>query len=172
MTELIGSPATLIAFHPTKNATEDALFPYGGGATINELDGNLTMWAEERQIKLHQNRVRGPEFEPLFFRIENICCPDIVDDKGAQILLPVMRPIAASEAEDRKRRDEDLGLALLKAMAAEPKGTQDGWAAAVGCSKSTVNANLQNLKHQRLIEKALGRGKWRITPKGIKEIKE
>jgi hypothetical protein len=44
LTGLPGKPSVLVLCHLTKNATEDDLQPYGGGATINELDGNLTLW--------------------------------------------------------------------------------------------------------------------------------
>jgi RecA-family ATPase len=66
LTILPGQPSVLVAFHPTKNAGESELIPYGGGSTYNEIDGNLTLW-KETQIKLYHNRLRGPEFEPMFF---------------------------------------------------------------------------------------------------------
>jgi hypothetical protein len=91
LTGLPGLPSVLVAFHPTKNALETELIPYGGGATYGEIDGNLTLW-KEASIKFHWNRVRGPEFEPRFFRTEKLSCPDILDKQGRQILLPVMRP--------------------------------------------------------------------------------
>lgn len=77
LTTLPGRPSVLVAFHPTKNAGETELIPYGGGSTLNEVDGNLTMW-KEGTIKLHHNRLRGPEFEPRFFRIEQLSCPKIL----------------------------------------------------------------------------------------------
>jgi hypothetical protein len=89
-----------VAFHPTKNADEGELIPYGGGSTYNEVDGNLTLW-KDGTIKLHHNRLRGPEFEPRFFRIEQLSCPDIVDKGGRQILLPVLRPITELDVEER-----------------------------------------------------------------------
>src|SRR5262249_48835927 len=46
LTTLPGNPATLVACHPVKNAPKDNLEPYGGGATMNEFDGNLTLWNE------------------------------------------------------------------------------------------------------------------------------
>jgi hypothetical protein len=52
LTELPGEPSVLMLCHPTKDATEDNLVPYGGGATVNEIDGNLTLW-KSAQIKLH-----------------------------------------------------------------------------------------------------------------------
>jgi hypothetical protein len=121
----------LVAFHPTKNAGEGELIPYGGGSTYNEIDGNLTLW-KEAQIKLSHNRLRGPEFEPKYFRIELLSCPDIVDKQSRQILLPVMRPVAETDAAERQKNDGNLDLALIRAMAANPDGTQLEWASAIG----------------------------------------
>jgi hypothetical protein len=104
LTTLPGAPSVLVAFHPTKNAGEGELIPYGGGSTYNEIDGNLTLW-KEAQIKLCHNRLRGPEFEPKYFRIEMISCPDIVDKQGRQIMLPVMRPITETGAAEREKND-------------------------------------------------------------------
>ena len=42
-TRLPGSPVVPIAAHPTKNAANDNLIPYGGGSTLNEVDGNFTL---------------------------------------------------------------------------------------------------------------------------------
>ena len=59
LTVLPRLPSVLVAFHPTKNALETELIPYGGGATYGEIDGNLTLW-KEASIKFHWNRVRDP----------------------------------------------------------------------------------------------------------------
>jgi hypothetical protein len=169
LTELQGQPSVLVLCHPTKNATEDDLLPCGGGATVNEIDGNLTLW-KSAQIKLHHtDKLRGPTFEPKYFRIEKCSCPDIVDNKGRQILLPVMRPITETDAADREKNEGNLDLALLRAMAAKPDATQLEWAFAIGIrSKSAINVRIQKLKSKKLVEERLD-GKWRLTPKGQKE---
>jgi Bifunctional DNA primase/polymerase, N-terminal/AAA domain len=170
LTTLPGSPSVLAAFHPTKNAGEGELIPYGGGSTYNEIDGNLTLW-KEAQIKLYHNRLRGPEFEPKYFRIEMLSCPDIVDKQDRQILLPVMRPITETDAAEREKNEGNLDLALLRAMAVNPDATQLEWASAIGLrSKSAVNTRLQKLKDTKFVEAGVS-GKWRLTPKGQKEAK-
>ena len=45
LTILLGQPAVLVLMHPTKNAGEDNLVPYGEGSIMNEVDGNLTVWS-------------------------------------------------------------------------------------------------------------------------------
>jgi hypothetical protein len=147
LTVLPGSPSVLVAFHPTKNAGEGELIPYGGGSTYNEIDGNLTLW-KETQIKLYHNRLRGPEFEPKYFRIELLSCPDIVDKQNRQILLPVMRTITEIDAAEREKNDGNLDLALLRAMAANPDATQLEWALAIGIrSKGSISKKLQKRQH-------------------------
>jgi hypothetical protein len=44
--ECPGSPALVALSHPVKNASAGNLLPRGGGAFLNELDGNLTLWSE------------------------------------------------------------------------------------------------------------------------------
>jgi hypothetical protein len=168
-TTLPGSPSVLLAMHPTKSAGEEDLVPYGGGATMNELDGNLTLWSENGQIKLHWNKVRGPEFEPRYFRIEKLSSPDIVDIQGRQILLPICRAVSEQAAEQRERDEVDIKRALLIAMDSQPGASQSEWAATVGRTKSIVNKHLQALKAEGLVESVLG-GKWRVTPKGKKAL--
>jgi hypothetical protein len=168
LTTLPGLPSVLVAFHPTKNAGESELIPYGGGSTYNEIDDNLTLW-KKTQIKLYHNRLRGPEFEPKYFHIEMLSCHDIVDKQGRQILLSVMRPITETDAAEREKKEGNLDLVLLRAMAANPDGTQTEWAFAIGIrSKGTISKKLQKLKTMKLVEESLG-GKWRLTPKGQKE---
>jgi len=168
LTFLPGLPSVLVAFHPTKNALEAELIPYGGGATYGEIDGNLTLW-KEASIKFHWNRVRGPEFEPRFFRIEKLSCPDIVDKKGRQILLPVMRPSTEVDAEERLAQEGNCQLALLKAMIENETGSQREWALRIGRSLSTLNSYLQRLKKEKLV--AVSLGKWSVTTAGHKAAK-
>ena len=68
-----GKPAVLANCHPTKNATEDDLLPYGGGATVNEIDGNLTAAKSDSTIEIHwQGKYRGVEFAPLHFMLKTV----------------------------------------------------------------------------------------------------
>src|SRR5437773_3967246 len=41
LVKMPGSPTVLVLCHPVKNATRDNLLPRGGGAFLNEVDGNL-----------------------------------------------------------------------------------------------------------------------------------
>ncbi len=168
LTTLPGSPGALVAFHPTKNAGEDELFPYGGGAIMNEIDGNLTLWKSAR-IKLGHNRLRGPEFEPKYFQIEKLSCPEILDDEGAQILLPVMKSSTQEDAESREQQEGNAQLALLMAMLGNETGTQRDWAATIGKHQGGLQAMFQKLKKAKFVEERFG--KWILTETGRKTAK-
>jgi DNA-binding IclR family transcriptional regulator len=55
-------------------------------------------------------------------------------------------------------------MKLLRAMIAEPQGTQQDWATATGVVKSNVNRRLMGLKGKRLARVANGR--WTVTENG------
>lgn len=173
LTQIPGLPAVIVAAHPVKNAGEDNLVPYGSGAILNEVDGNLTLWKkpETGTVQLHwAGKLRGLEFQPALFRFELHGCPDILDAKGREVHLPTLRPALAEAAEEREREAADIGRALINAMLAQPDDTQEEWARAVGRSKSTVNHRLQRLKNEKLVEVVLG--KWRVTERGKKAVKQ
>lgn len=173
LTALPGNPSVLVAAHPTKGAGEDQLVPYGGGAILNEVDGNLTLWRkpDTGSVHLHwQGKLRGLEFAPRPFRFEIVGSPDILDSKGRQVQLPVIRPCAEAEDEQRQAAEVNLDAALLRAMKDNPSGSQADWATAIGIkNKSGVNRRLQSLKSEKLADVVLGR--WFITAKGEKALK-
>jgi hypothetical protein len=125
LTSLPGNPAVLVAAHPVKNATKDNLLPYGGGAFINELDGNITLWSEDGTIELGWTKVRGPEFDPKFFKIEKLGCPEIIDNKGRTPLLPVMRAMDAESLEQKAKTANETRATLLRIIA--ERGSGCGW---------------------------------------------
>jgi AAA domain len=164
LTTLPGQPSVLVAFHPTKHATDPELIPYGGGSTYNEIDGNLTFW-KDNQIKLYHNRLRGPEFDQKFFYLEMLSCPEIVDKQGRQILSPVMRPTSAG----KKQAAGDSNDALLKALAADPRASERDLAMAIGMTQQAVHKKLHNLEKAKFIEKGADE-RWRLTRKGAAEV--
>jgi hypothetical protein len=163
--ELAGHPAVVIAAHPTKNATEDQLVPYGGGAILNEVDGNLTLWkSAEEIVALHHGKLRGLDFQPVAYRFERTINPDMLDAKGQPVALPVLKPVTPAEFEAQARAGTSLKIRLLRVMASNPDGTQRQWRQALGCAVATVNKHLHSLKAEGLTEKKLG--KWCLTKKG------
>jgi hypothetical protein len=172
LTALPGNPSVLVAAHPTKGAGEEQIVPYGGGAILNEVDGNLTLWRrpDTGNVHLHwQGKLRGLEFKPRPFRFEIVGSPDILDSKGRQVQLPVIRPCAAADEEEKQTTEINRNAALLRAMRDNPRGKQADWADAIGRDKSNVNRRLQTLKGEKLVDVTLGL--WAVTPKGEKALK-
>ena len=169
LTWIPSKPAVVISSHPIKNASEDQLIPYGSGAILNEVDGNLTLWKTDGGVSLHwQGKLRGLEFEPPQFRFEMTSSPDVLDAKGREILLPTLRPSTAQAADERREAEADIGRALLRAMIAEPNATQQAWAIAIGRARGRVNAHLKKLRAEKLAQVSLG--KWIVTAKGRRAV--
>jgi hypothetical protein len=175
LTQIAGRPAVIVSAHPTKNAGENALIPYGAGAILNEVDGNLTLWRDETGlVSLHwQGKLRGLEFGAVPFRFEITGCPDILDVKGRQVQLPTLRPSSAETAEEREEVSVNQDVALLKAMREDADGSVRTWAVSAGLHRSSVERRLVRLatpKGGKLTRKTLS--KWTITAAGIEAIKE
>jgi hypothetical protein len=171
LTALQGNPTVVVAAHPTKGAGEEQLVPYGGGAILNEVDGNLTLWRkpETSSVHLHwQGKLRGLEFTPRPFRFEIVGSPDILDIKGREVQLPVIRPITQVDDEAREEVEVNVQIALLRAMITEPDHTQREWAATIGKSKTLVGQKLLKLKTEKLVEVTLN--KWSVTERGRKAV--
>ncbi len=155
-----GRPAVVVAAHPVKNAPQDNLLPYGGGAILNEVDGNLTLWRRSEGtggiVELHwQGKLRGLEFDPIPFRFEITTSPEVKDAKGREVALPTMLPVTvnAVDIEAREQAESDISIALMKAMQAAPKATQRQWADAIQCPVSTLGRRLHKLKDEKLVDR-------------------
>ena len=171
ITQLPGRPTVLVSAHPVKNATNSNLIPYGAGAILNEVDGNLTLVRNDKRITLHwQGKIRGPDFEPMTFRIESQPCPDILDIQGREVATPVLMPSTLEVAAEVENIDFDKDMKLLIAMTEKPNGTQNDWAKAIGVrARSSVNGRLLKLKSERLVEQVAG--VWCLTSKAKRAVK-
>jgi hypothetical protein len=73
LVEISGGPTILVLCHPIKNADQDNLVPRGGGAFVNEIDGNLvlkTLSEMPKVVDLHWHvKFRGPDFSPIGFML-------------------------------------------------------------------------------------------------------
>jgi hypothetical protein len=179
LTFLPGKPAVLVCCHPIKNAARDNLLPMGGSAFLNEVDGNLTLWANaEKQLTLHWlGKFRGPEFEPLAFELDVADSDKVVDAEGRLMPSVVAKPVSELSlqlAEGRQESDESL---VLRAININRKISIAGIATV--CSfldsngrpqKSKVFRICSGLVEEKLLER---RGtKFRITAKGRKELED
>jgi hypothetical protein len=177
LTFLPGKPAVLVNCHPVKNAARDNLLPMGGSAFLNEVDGNLTLWATaERQIALHwQGKFRGPEFEPIAFELDFADSARVIDAAGRLITSVVAKPVSELKLQMEQGRQESEENMLMRAVAANRNSSiadlarQCGFIGKTGQpQKSKVYAMCRQLVEEKLLER---RGeKYRITPKGQREI--
>jgi AAA domain len=207
LTTVLGKPAVVVPAHPTKGADRAKLSPYGGGAIINEVDGNLTLWRKDDVFcTLHwQTKFRGPDFSPVLFRFGNFRCDEVVDSKGHRVSMPILLPVARESAPRTRRqppprRSVQLPRAqaggaqpsprdsskkrlqrstrsgalapdakLLRAMIADPNGTQSDWASTTCVAKSNVNRRLARLQLSGLVRGS--RGRWRVTDEGKRTVR-
>jgi hypothetical protein len=126
--------------HSVKTAADDNLVPYGSGAILNEVDGNLTLSkGDGGLVRLHwHGNLRGLEFAPLPFRIEAACGPDVLDVNGREVALPVMLPSTDQSAEERERAEHVVSRKLLRVMIERPEAGQRAWAVEIGAKSHST----------------------------------
>ncbi|MGA7994102.1 MAG: AAA family ATPase, partial [Bradyrhizobium sp.] len=72
--QLPGEPCIVILVHPTKGAKDfGEMVPRGGGAFLNEMDGNLGAVRDGATVGVQTvGKFRGPEFTPLHFGLHTV----------------------------------------------------------------------------------------------------
>ena len=105
LTLLPGAPCVLVLCHPAKYVTDPSmLLPRGGGAFLAEVDGNLTGTKRNDVVELHYNKIRGPGFEAMTFKLETVWPDNLRDAHGRP--LPTVRAVAITQAEEDQKRDQ------------------------------------------------------------------
>jgi AAA domain len=174
LSRLPGGPTVLICCHPTKNA--ESLVPRGGGAFLNEVDGNLTCKRNDLAVELHwQGKFRGPDFAPMFFQLKVVTHDRLQDTDGN--LIQTVVALALSDEGLRnmsagRRADEDRVLLSIDEnprLSSRDRAQQMGWFMSSGepYHMRVVRAE-KALEKGRLITKA--RDGWELTKTGEKEI--
>jgi hypothetical protein len=175
---LPGNPAALVNCHPTKNATQDNLVPIGGSSFLNEVDGNITCWTEDRTctVKPHGSKWRGVAFEALSFELRTITCDRLRDTKGRHIPSVMAFPITEEGAQRRAavaEEDEKIVLRLLHAerdasFATVARNASWFWPDGQP-SKSRVQKICDRLYKSKILYR-LHNGKYRLTKSGCRLI--
>lgn len=118
LAQLPWRPAVVAASHPVKNAAADSLLPRGGGAFLNEVDGNLSLAKRGDTSVLHwQGKHRGPDFPPLSFDMRTVTAPGLVDSRGRAIPTVLAVPVQEQEVQQRATaasRDDELMLLAIR----------------------------------------------------------
>jgi hypothetical protein len=178
LTTLPGKPVVFVLCHPTKNASKDSLVPRGGGAFLNEIDANLTVWKDDAGIvSLHwDGKMRGPNFDPIRFELHGVELPRAPDAKGRPILSVAARHLP-ERTEQAKGRGLDDEHRLLLAMQEKPGASvrdlamQCGWTNAKGKPLTTrTDRRLKALQARGFVEQDR-KGTWKLTAKGQQEAK-
>jgi hypothetical protein len=120
LTTMPGEPCVIAACHPVKNASEDNLIPRGGGAFLNEVDGNLTAAksAASGAVEMHwQGKFRGPDFTPIYFVLRTVTHERLKDSKGRLVPTIVASPLSEQGRDDMARaarsHEDEMMVALL-----------------------------------------------------------
>jgi KaiC/GvpD/RAD55 family RecA-like ATPase len=161
-----GQPVVIIAAHPPKQAKDDSLLPYGGGGTLNEIDGNFTLRRDESGLYCFHwlGKIRGLPFDPIHFRVDKLDSPDVVTVESVRVQMPVMFAVDEEAVEARGEALAKRDLALLKAIADDPAGSERKWAVAINNSRRVVSLALERFERDRLVTKKARR--WRLTKDG------
>lgn len=149
-------PAALIIAHPAgKVASKDNLVPRGGGAFLNEIDGNLTVWSQDatQQTLHHSQKFRGAGFDPMEWVMQIHEFQHLTDIHGTPLKLPVSRPELLTESAKREQdMDRILELFLYTVDADKPMSVRE-LAAQHGISKWKAEQVIRLAKDEKLIRR-------------------
>ena len=174
--DMDGGPCVIVNAHPTKTPSKHSLYPRGGGAFLNEVDGNFRLWSEDEGVtELHWcGKFRGPDFDPISFKLDVRTSDHVKDSKGRLIPSVVALPVGEDEQASLSkaaRSDEDGALDVLLNY---PSGSISSW-----CEQlewMTENGEPQKSKMHRIIIRlhedglvTMKRKKWVLTKPGKQE---
>jgi AAA domain len=177
--ECAGTPAIVALCHPTKGASRSNLLPRGGGAFLNELDGNLVLWSHAlgEVTELHWcSKIRGPDFSAVGYRLRQVPT-GLTDEKSRDEMTIVAEPMSEEAVADHAKQtlaNEDV---VLRALRDHPDWSwaqiarETGW---VGDDdrpeRWKVQRALQTLADDKLIERPRKGASWQLTEKGEKVL--
>ncbi len=172
LTLLPGGPCVLVLCHPTKGAkTIEEMIPRGGGAFINEVDGNIGLAKGDGGVIGAQvvGKFRGPEFTPLHFGLHSVRDhPRLVDRKGKQRTTVIAQPVSDAGVAAVSMASEQDDIRLLRDIYTHPRDTHRDRAPRLGCSHTTVGRRIEKLAKRKLVDDS---GLTvRLTAKGQKEL--
>jgi hypothetical protein len=176
LTTLPGAPCVLVACHPTKSADLGNLLPRGGGAFLNEIDGNLVLIkGDAGTVRLHwQGKHRGPDFDPIHFDLQTVTAPLLKDSKGRDVPTVMAAPLSTSETRQRRvaaRRDEDevlLQIELDGGKSMNDMAEAIGWQKDGKPHKRRVAMATDKLRAAKLA--TYSARKWRLTAAGQETV--
>jgi hypothetical protein len=175
---LPGRPTVLVTSHPTKTPNMDNLLPRGGGAFLNEVDGNLVCIKSDMTVMVHwHGKFRGPDFAPIHYKLQPGTTEKLKDSKGRLIWTITAAPITETEqaeiSREGREREDDLLLLLQEhpGLSLSEMAGKLFWIMKDGRpNRSLVNRTLDSLIREKLVVR--DRGKIKLTSKGKKAAEE
>lgn len=172
LTHLPGNPAVMANCHPTGSAAKEGCVPRGGSAFLNEIDTNLSVWADSETSELHWVRKkRGPDFDPLLFEYKALTLEQFGRKVPTVVALPITeereRVIFKTKREEENRvlyemlRTKDWTFSEMATACCFVSSTGNPM-------KSKVHRTLGRLLEVGLVKKDRRRG-WYLTTAGKEE---
>ncbi|TCB30469.1 HTH domain-containing protein [Rhizobium leguminosarum bv. viciae] len=153
-------PASVIIAHPSKNASKANLLPRGGSAITNELDGNLTCWADNGIVELHNHgKFRGVPFDPIKLELAVVRPEGLLDARGDQMGCTIIRPLPEGRESEILRQEGNREIAILEAIERSPGITQTALASLLNVGRTTIQRDLDALTRKKWIRDYSGRKK-------------
>jgi hypothetical protein len=180
---LPGKPAVVVNCHPAsgagKDLTRESCVPRGGSAFLNEIDTNLTVWAEGECAEFHwMRKKRGPDFSPILFEYRAIN----VQSHDQAVPTVVAEHIDEHREKEIRTHKREHEARLMSAMYHNQNGTLREWAFESGFTIKTgkyagqphmsmTARTLERLKEYKLAERSRRDG-WVLTRLGKEEAKD
>jgi hypothetical protein len=174
-----GRPTVMVLCHPVKNPSKSNLSPRGGGAFLNEVDGNLRLWSDQRGItELHWfGKIRGREFEPITFRLSEAYSHRYKDSRDRRMASVIAQVMTAEEIEQTQKRSLELDMRVLLDFRKNPEASLAERCKALGLVNAKGDAQKSSLKRivdrhieKKLLEKHVLTGAYKITSTGRKVL--
>jgi hypothetical protein len=121
LTKAPGEPFVCILSHPTKNADEENLIPYGGGSFMNEIDGNITLNLQNGLAKLSHTKLRQPSFDGIDFKLQVHEFPELRNNFGKATTSTVFEAISSDQAFVEGHKEEMIRHRFLVEFQAKEK---------------------------------------------------
>ncbi len=160
-------PTVIIPTHPSgKTADRQNLVPRGGGAFLNEIDGNLTTWKDDMFIRLHwQGKHRGPDFKPMTMELELYSDIKVSDAKGRPLSVPVLVETSEGKVRDREAATRLVEMRILEWLSTYPDSTHRKVAEGTSITETTAYRRIVAMINDKRLRK-LGQGVYQVTAKG------
>lgn len=168
--ELPGGPCVLALAHPTKRANDDDLVPKGGGAFLNEVDGNIAVRRSGMTIALEAlGKFRGPDFDPVYLELGVIeDHPRLRDSKGRPMPTVVARPMSQDGMAIREKQASRDDETVLKALAEHPRVGRVELGRLIGMQPDKLGRVARRLEQAKVVSGE--RVGWVLTKKGAADL--